>query len=133
MRVDFQSGIYLPEIDFWLDPTKPQGRAFVSHAHSDHVARHAQFIVTPATAALLDHRYRPKGQMQEQRFGERRDFGEFSLTLYPAGHILGSAQALIEHDGHRLLYDLVAGRGRDVPSSNPPSASRATSSHRRRR
>lgn len=104
MEVTFQSGIYLPEIDFWMDPTRAKRRAFVSHAHGDHVGKHDQFIVSPGTAALLDHRYRPRGQMIEQHFGERRDFGEFALTLYPAGHVLGSAQALIEHQDRRLLY-----------------------------
>lgn len=104
MEIVFQSGIYLPEIDFWLDPTRPQARAFVSHAHSDHVGKHDEYIVTPGTAALLAHRYRPRGRLVEQHFGEPRDLGGFSLTLYPAGHVLGSAQALIEHRGHRLLY-----------------------------
>ena len=104
MEITFASGIYLPEIDFWLDPTRARSRAFVSHAHSDHVGKHDEFIVTPGTAALLDHRYRPRGRMVEQHFGETRDFGEFSLTLYPAGHVLGSAQALVEYRDHRLLY-----------------------------
>ncbi len=104
MEIQFQSGIYLPEIDFWLDPTRARSRAFVSHAHSDHVGKHDEFIVTPGTAALLDHRYRPRGKMRVQHFGETRFFGDFSLTLYPAGHVLGSAQALVEYRGQRLLY-----------------------------
>jgi Cft2 family RNA processing exonuclease len=104
VEISFQSGIYLPEIDFWLDPTRARPCAFVSHAHSDHVGKHDEFIVTPGTAALLDHRYRPRGRMVEQHFGERRQFGDFALTLYPAGHVLGSAQALVEYRGERLLY-----------------------------
>jgi Cft2 family RNA processing exonuclease len=104
VEISFQSGIYLPQIDFWLDPTRARPRAFVSHAHSDHVGRHDEFIVTPGTAVLLGHRYRPRGRMVEQHFGETRDFGGFALTLYPAGHVLGSAQALVEYQGHRLLY-----------------------------
>ncbi len=104
MEISFQSGIHLPEIDFWLDPTRARSRAFVSHAHSDHVGKHDEFIVTPGTAALLDHRYRPRGRMVEQHFGETRDFGDFLLTMYPAGHVLGSAQALVEYRGQRLLY-----------------------------
>lgn len=104
MQVTFQSGIYLPDIDLWLDPTRRRDRAVVSHAHSDHVGKHDEFIVTPQTSALLDHRYRPRGRMVEQGFGERRDFGEFGLTLHPAGHILGSAQALIDYRDQRLLY-----------------------------
>jgi Cft2 family RNA processing exonuclease len=104
VEIVFQSGIYLPEIDLWLDPTRARSRAVVSHAHSDHVGKHDQFIVTPGTAALLDHRYRPRGRMATLEFGERQDFGSFALTLLPAGHVLGSAQALVEHRGNRLLY-----------------------------
>jgi Cft2 family RNA processing exonuclease len=104
VEIIFDCGIYLPEIDLWLDPTRGRPRAVVSHAHSDHFGRNDEFIVTPETAALLRHRYRPRGRMAEQCFGERRDFGDFALTLYPAGHVLGSAQALIEHRGERLLY-----------------------------
>lgn len=104
VEITYQSGIYLPEIDLWLDPTRARDRAVVSHAHSDHVGKHDEFIVTPGTAALLDHRYHPRGRMLEQPFGETRSYGDFSLTLYPAGHVLGSAQALVEYGGHRLLY-----------------------------
>jgi Cft2 family RNA processing exonuclease len=104
VEIVFDAGIYLPAIDFWLDPTRPQARAFLSHAHSDHFGRHDEFVVTPGTAALVAHRYRPRGRLLEQPLGERRDFGAFALTLYPAGHVLGSAQALVEHRDHRLLY-----------------------------
>lgn len=124
MQVLYKSGIYLPEIDFWLDPTRAQRRAFVSHAHSDHVGKHDEFIVTPGTAALLDHRYRPRGRMVEQQFGETRAFGDVALTLYPAGHVLGSAQALVEHRGHRLLYsgDLKLSPSRTAEPCDVPRA-----------
>jgi DNA ligase-1 len=124
VQIEFDSGIYLPEIDLWLDPTRAKTRAVVSHAHSDHFGRHEQFIVTPGTAALLDHRYRPRGRMVEQPFGERRDFGDFSLTLLPAGHVLGSAQALVEHRGHRLLYsgDLKLAPSRTAEACEVPEA-----------
>jgi Cft2 family RNA processing exonuclease len=124
VEIIFDSGIYLPEIDFWLDPTRPKRRAFVSHAHSDHFGRHDTFIATPATAALLRHRYRPRGRMEEQHYGERRDFGEFSLTPYPAGHILGSAQALIEYREERLLYtgDLKLGESLTAEPCEAPEA-----------
>lgn len=104
MDVRYHSGIYLPEIDLWLDPTASRERAVVSHAHSDHVRRHACSIVTPGTGRLIEHRYRPGHRFIELELGERRDFGEFALTLLPAGHVRGSAQALVEHRGERLLY-----------------------------
>ena len=104
MEIQFHSGIYLPEIDLWLDPTKPRDRAVVSHAHSDHVRRHATAIVTPGTARLIEHRYRRGTRFVEVECGEQRVFGDYALTLLPAGHVRGSAQALVEYRGERLLY-----------------------------
>jgi DNA ligase-1 len=50
-------GIYLPDLDLWLDPSRPVGRAFVSHAHSDHFARHEFTLCSPVTHAIIDKRY----------------------------------------------------------------------------
>jgi Cft2 family RNA processing exonuclease len=37
-------------------------------------------------------------------FNEPFDFDGYRITFLPAGHILGSAQILVERDGQRLLY-----------------------------
>lgn len=36
-------------------------------------------------------------------YGETRRIGDVDVTLYPAGHVLGSAQILIEYRGFRLV------------------------------
>lgn len=124
MEIIYQSGIYLPEIDLWLDATKVRARSIVSHAHSDHVRRHEEAIVTPGTARLIEHRYRPRTRFVEIQCGERRDFGEFAVTLLPAGHVRGSAQALVEHRGERLLYsgDIKLATGRTAEPAVIPAA-----------
>ncbi len=104
MEVVHESGIYLPELDLWLDPTVRRERAVVSHAHSDHVRRHGCTIATPGTARLIEHRYGSRGLFVELPFGEQRDCGAYTLTLLPAGHVRGSAQVLVERRGERLLY-----------------------------
>lgn len=102
-------GIYFPRLQLWFDPHRPkQELAFVSHAHSDHTARHREVVLTEPTSRLM--RARLGGQRKEHilAFGERHEFKregrEFHLTLLPAGHILGSAMALLECDGQSLLY-----------------------------
>lgn len=102
-------GIHLPRLALWLDPPRPQpGPVFVSHAHSDHTARHAEVIVSEATARLLDLRLGGQRTAHVLAFGESRAFkvGDvpFRITLLPAGHILGSAMALIEAGNETLLY-----------------------------
>ncbi|MEP6956223.1 MAG: hypothetical protein ABI883_05305, partial [Chthoniobacterales bacterium] len=45
ISVRYERGVYLPEQDLWLYPADPKPRAFVSHAHSDHIAAHQEVIV----------------------------------------------------------------------------------------
>lgn len=105
MSVEFRRGVHLPTCGLWLDPRDPAALAFVSHAHSDHTGRHARTIATPVTWRLMKRRMGGlSGGVVELPFGERRDFGAFAMTLIPAGHVLGSAQALVEGDGGSLLY-----------------------------
>ena len=108
----FERGaVHFPELALWLDAHDSRGPkewAVVTHAHSDHIARHKRVILTDPTARLL--RQRLGGQREEcvLRFSERRQFsgpgGDFALTLLPAGHILGSAMVLVEWSGGSLLY-----------------------------
>ena len=108
----FERGaVHFPELALWLDAhnsRRPDEWAVVTHAHADHIARHKRVILTEPTALLLRHRL--SGQREERvlRFGERTEFsgprGNFALTLLPAGHILGSAMALVQWSGGILLY-----------------------------
>ena len=102
-------GIHFPRLRLWFDPHRAKDElAFVSHAHSDHTARHREVILTEATARLMQARLGGRRVEHLLRYGEarvfQRDGVEFQLTLLPAGHILGSAMALLECDGESLLY-----------------------------
>lgn len=103
LRVEYQAGLYLPDLDLWLDADGPRERCVISHGHSDHIAEHRSIIATPETARIFRHR-RGLAEMETLRYGERRDYGRFALTFFPAGHCLGSAQVLIEAFGERLVY-----------------------------
>lgn len=103
MKVIYDKGIHLPEIDLWMDSKRPRDRSVISHAHADHIQSHRQIIATPATARLFEHRV-GKADSVVLDFYETKDFGDYKLTFYPAGHCLGSAQTLIEYRGSRVLY-----------------------------
>lgn len=102
--VRYRRGIHLPAQDLWLDPADRQALAFVSHAHSDHTGNHAEVILSPGTARLMQARIGGERREHVLPFGERREFRDFAITLLPAGHIFGSAQAFIESDAGSLLY-----------------------------
>jgi Cft2 family RNA processing exonuclease len=105
------AGLHLPRLGLWLDARRRQpagSPVFISHAHSDHIAAHAEVIVSAPTARLLRTRLRGERQERVLAFGERAVFRseglDYGLTLLPAGHILGSAMAWIEAGGQSLLY-----------------------------
>ncbi len=108
ITVHYAGGIYLPEPDLWLDPPCRKERAFVSHAHSDHFARHDQTICSPVTRTLIEKRYgafRNREAISPAR-GEVVEEGGYAIRLLPAGHIFGSAMLHLTRlaDGASLLY-----------------------------
>jgi Cft2 family RNA processing exonuclease len=103
VKVLYNRGLSLPDIGLWLDAGVPRPVSFVSHAHADHIGRHGAIIATPATARLCAHRQGAVPTLTVP-FEERREMEGYALTLFPAGHCLGSAQALIEYEGERLVY-----------------------------
>ncbi len=105
-RLEKSHGIILDESQIGLDVTGPVARhVFVSHAHADHLPRDRNMHVytTPATAALMQARGF-KGDITTLDFGAPLDLENSRVTLYPAGHILGSAMIGIETDEGNILY-----------------------------
>jgi Cft2 family RNA processing exonuclease len=100
-----QRGIHLPQIGWWLDAQRSQHRGFVSHAHSDHIGPHREIVATRATAGLMRLRIPGKRRETILDYGERwgAELG-CEFTLYPAGHIFGSAMLHAVTDRGSLLY-----------------------------
>jgi DNA ligase-1 len=104
IEVRYERGVYLPQQNFWLDPWDAKRFAFVSHAHSDHIAPHQEVIVSERTARLMQVRL-PGWRIEHPLpFGERRSIRSVDLMLIPAGHIFGSAQCLVFAGEETLLY-----------------------------
>jgi ATP-dependent DNA ligase I len=104
IEVRYERGVYLPGQNLWLDPWDPKEFAFVSHAHSDHIAPHKEIIVSERTARLMQARMPGKRNEHVLPFGEPQSIHNVAVTLLPAGHIFGSAQIWIETDTGSLLY-----------------------------
>lgn len=94
------TGIYLPGADAWVDPARPVARAIITHGHSDHArSGHGQVWATAETLAIMAVRYGPQAGGQALAYGERTEIGGIGVSLHPAGHVLGSAQARLECGG----------------------------------
>ncbi len=98
--------LYVPTLDAWIDPGEPRPRAIVTHGHADHArSGHGAVLATPETIAIMQTRYGVDcaGRFEPLAFGELLRFEGTTLSLHPAGHILGSAQVLIESGGQRAV------------------------------
>ena len=112
-------GIHLRPADCWIDPSRPVERALVTHGHADHArGGHGQTIATPATLAIMELRYQTREGAAPVEYGETiRLPGGVDATFIPAGHVLGSAQILLEHAGERVV---VTGDYKRVPDPTCP-------------
>ncbi|MBB3911699.1 ligase-associated DNA damage response exonuclease [Sphingomonas desiccabilis] len=96
-------GIYLPHADAWIDPSVPVPRALVTHGHADHArGGHETVWATPETLAIMDARYGTQNG-RPVAYGETVRLGDIQVSYVPAGHVLGSAQILLEHRGERVV------------------------------
>jgi putative mRNA 3-end processing factor len=99
------SGIYIPVIDTWVDPSRPQPRALVTHGHADHArGGHGAVWATPETLAIMGVRYGAQDGGVPMAYGTPLTIDEkVTATFFPAGHVLGSAQILLEYAGERIV------------------------------
>ncbi|MEM8835726.1 MAG: ligase-associated DNA damage response exonuclease [Planctomycetota bacterium] len=94
-------GLYCPAGAFHIDPWRPVERAVITHGHSDHARPgHATYLCSPTTAPILRLRCGSDINIQTLPFGKTLELGGATVSLHPAGHILGSAQVRIEVTGH---------------------------------
>ncbi len=99
------SGLYCKAGDFYLDPWKPVVRAVITHGHSDHArAGHKAYLTHRETAAIIRHRLGINSGISSLEYGKVIRLGPVKVSLYPAGHIPGSSQILLEHRGDRWVF-----------------------------
>ncbi len=92
-------GLYCRAGDFWIDPLKPVPRAVITHAHADHARTGAgEYFTARDGVPVLAHRVGQNGQFNTVDYGEPLTLGQTRVTLFPAGHILGSATVRIESE-----------------------------------
>jgi len=101
------SGLYCPPGDFYIDPVRRAvDRAVITHGHADHArAGHGAVLATPDTLAIMAARYGENFCRTQQAlaFGETLSLNGVKIGMVPAGHILGSAQIILEWKGLRIV------------------------------
>jgi len=93
-------GLYCPEGDFYIDPWKPVERAVITHAHSDHARwGMGRYLCVREGEEVLRIRVGDEARIESIEYGQRVTVNGVRVSLHPAGHILGSSQVRVEHDG----------------------------------
>ncbi len=96
-------GIYVRPADAWIDPSIPAAKALVTHGHADHArGGHGAVWATPGTLAIMAARYGVQAE-RPVAYGETIRVGEVDVGFVPAGHVLGSAQIVLDWRGERVV------------------------------
>jgi len=109
-------GLYCAPGDFYIDPVRPVARAVITHGHSDHArSGHGAVVATAETLAIMAARYGEDfaGATEAVRYGQTIERDGVAVTLVPAGHILGSAQIVVRHNGLTIVVSGDYKRRRD--------------------
>ena len=110
------AGLYCPPGDFYIDPVRAVDRAVVTHGHSDPArSGHGAVLATDQTLAIMAERYGEDftGRRQAVAYGETASHNGVEVKLVPAGHVLGSAQAVVTYQGLTMVVSGDYKRRRD--------------------
>ena len=99
-------GLYCPPGGFFIDPVSPVDRALITHGHSDHArSGHRSVLATRETLDIMALRYGADFAVSRQaaRLGETISLNGVTVSFHPAGHVLGSAQIAVKHNGLTIV------------------------------
>ena len=117
-----ERSLYVAALDLWIDSLRYRDRGYVSHGHSDHAREHGTVVTSVNSARVCRLRFgrrsesrrqtalvptepaKPPVVFEEHAFNEPWTEGEHRLTLFSAGHVLGSSQLMIEGAAGRFVY-----------------------------
>jgi putative mRNA 3-end processing factor len=95
-----KEGLYCVPGQFYIDPWRPVDRAVITHAHGDHARRgHKHYLASSQSVGILKSRLGQDIHIDALEYGGRIVHNGVTVSLHPAGHVLGSSQVRMEHEG----------------------------------
>ena len=99
MVVVRKEGLYCVPGQFYIDPWRPVERAIITHAHADHArVGHGHYLSAASGVKVLQSRLGPV-TIDGLEYGQTITHNGVTVSLHPAGHVLGSSQVRMEHGG----------------------------------
>lgn len=93
-------GIYCKQGDFYIDPWRPVNLAVTTHGHADHVKwGNKAYLCHEHTKPVLNQRLGADLQIETLPYGKQININGVNVSLFPAGHVIGSAQIRLEYKG----------------------------------
>jgi putative mRNA 3-end processing factor len=94
-------GLYCRDGNFYIDPRRSVKRAVITHAHADHArGGSGSYLCSPESKGILLSRLGAETNIDTLEFGKALTVNGVTLSLHPAGHILGAAQVRMEKNGY---------------------------------
>ena len=94
------AGLFCEQGNFYIDPWKKVEKALITHAHADHARAGSQsYLTVKPGVGVLSERVGKQSNIQGLLYGEYLKVGDVTVSFHPAGHVLGSGQIRIEHQG----------------------------------
>jgi putative mRNA 3-end processing factor len=97
-----KEGLYCVPGGFYIDPWRPVDRAVITHAHGDHArVGHGHYLSSASGVNVLKSRLGQDIRIDglDYGYGARIVHNGVTISLHPAGHVLGSSQVRMEHKG----------------------------------
>ena len=99
-----QKGLFCNAGNFYIDPIRPVKTAIITHGHADHARwGMGHYIATPDTCSIMNVRIGADISTESYPYHQSFDLGSVKITFIPAGHILGSAQVVIDDGQSRAI------------------------------
>ena len=93
-------GLYCAAGNFYIDPWRPVERAVITHAHGDHARPGSgAYLCAEPGRHVLQVRMGEEARVETLPYGQSHVVNGVTISLHPAGHVLGSSQVRVEHQG----------------------------------
>lgn len=93
-------GIYCEQGKFYIDPWQPVDLAVTTHGHADHVKwGNKAYLCHDLTRPILNQRLGADLAIETLPYNKQVTINGVKLSLFPAGHVIGSSQIRLEYKG----------------------------------